>query len=488
MNQSDTPLISALQACAAQNDAPFYTPGHKRGRGIASCLQELLLGNPFAADLPELPELDNLFAPTGVIQAAQTLAADVFGADQTWFLTNGSTSGVIAGIVAVCNPGDKIILPRNIHQSAIAGLVTSGAIPVFVNPEYDADFNLAHSVAPTTISEALAKHPNAKAVLLVSPTYYGTCGDVATIAQLCHQHGIPLLVDEAHGPHFGFHPDLPHSALQSGADLVVQSTHKVLSALTQAAMMHVQGNLIDRDRLTKAISLVQSTSPNYWLLASLDAARFQMASQGKALMEHTLRLANLARAQLAQIPGIALLSPNQANHPGFAALDLTRLTVKVSGLGLDGFTADEILHASGVTAELPSLQHLSFIVSLGNTDVDIERLVHGFTLLAAQAEANFDPGFVTNLEVLPSPVVKLSPRDAFFAPTETIPIEAACDRLCGELLCPYPPGIPALIPGEVITQEAIDYLHTILAAGGVVSGCSDPQLQVVKVINLSAQR
>ncbi len=231
--------------------------------------------------MPELPELDNLFAPEGVILQAQQLSAEAFGADRTWFLANGSTSGVVAAILATCGPGDKIVLPRNVHQSAVSGLVLSGAIPIFITPEYDPTFDIAHSITPTAVSEALARHPDAKAVMMVYPTYYGVCGDIAAIAHIAHQHNIPLLVDEAHGPHFTFHPDLPISALAAGADLTVQSTHKVLSALTQAAMLHTQGMRVDNDRLSKALQLVQSTSPSYLLLASLDVARYQMATQGK---------------------------------------------------------------------------------------------------------------------------------------------------------------------------------------------------------------
>ena len=244
------PLVTALQMCAQRSDAPFYTPGHKKGQGVGRSLIHLLGSKVFAADLPELPELDNLFAPQGAILAAQELAAEAFGADRTWFLVNGSSCGVMAAILATCAPGAKILLPRNVHQSAIAGLIHSGAVPVFLQPEYDRALDIAHSITPDSVSAALTQHPDAKAVLMVYPTYYGACGDVAAIAQLAHQHGIPLIVDEAHGAHFAFHPELPIAALAAGADLVVQSTHKTLSALTQAAMLHLRGDRIDVDRVS----------------------------------------------------------------------------------------------------------------------------------------------------------------------------------------------------------------------------------------------
>jgi arginine/lysine/ornithine decarboxylase len=473
-----------LQACATRSTAAFHTPGHKQGQGVNSVLQKLLGDRVFHADLPELPELDNLFAPMGVIQAAQVLAAQTFGAEQTWFLANGSTSGVIAAIVATCQPGDKLILPRNVHQSAISGLVLSGAMPVFVNPVYDPNLDLAHCVTPEAIAIALAAHPDTKAVMIVSPTYLGVCGDVAAIAQVCHERHLPLLVDEAHGAHFGFHPGLPLSAMQAGADVAIQSTHKTLSALTQAAMLHAQGCLIDRDRLTKALALVQSTSPNYLLLASLDAARHQLALHGKALMQHTLDLANTARSRLAQIPQIPVLAPQVVPSPGFLTLDRTRLTVIVSDLGIDGFTADEWLNYYGVVAELPTLNQLTFILSLGNTETDIDRLVQGFERLAAAQEKRRGTGAVREqfapFSQLAAP--SLSPRDAFFAKTETLSIKQAVNRISAELICPYPPGIPVLVPGELITSTAIATLKHLLTAGATLSGCADPSLQTVKVI------
>ena len=491
--QNKTPLLDALRDAAHKPHAPFYAPGHKRGQGIPQPMVELLGASVFPADLPELPDLDNLFAPEGVIQEAQELAAVAFGAEQTWFLVNGSTAGVMAAILATCGTGDKIILPRNVHQSAIAGLILSGAVPVFINPEYDLSSNLAHSITPTALGKALKQHPDAKAVMIVYPTYHGVCGDVRAIAQLVHQHNIPLLVDEAHGAHFAFHPDLPASALSAGADLTVQSTHKVLGAMTQASMLHVQGNRIDTQRLNKALQLVQSTSPSYLLLASLDAARQQIALYGKQLMTRSLQLADEARNKISQIPGLSVLEPIKT--PGFFALDRTRLTVKVADLGLSGFEADEIFHQQlGVIAELPTLQHLTFIISLGNTVADIKQLVQGFTSLAQKHYSLdsvsplydlFQRWKADLLFIHPSSFTihpSLSPREAFFALTETLPVEQTPDRICAELVCPYPPGIPALMPGEIINPAAIEYLQQVITLGGNITGCSDLSFRTLKVV------
>lgn len=491
--QETTPLLDALRVCAQRQDAAFYTPGHKRGQGISQALAALLGQAVFRADLPELPELDNLFAPEGVIAQAQALAAEVLGAAQTWFLANGSTCGIEAAVLATCQPGDRLILPRNVHQSAIAALILSGAVPVFVEPVYDPVWQIAHGPTPESVAAAIAQHPTARAVLMVSPTYYGVAADLMAIAHIAHVHGLPLLVDEAHGAHFAFHPALPRAALAAGADVVVQSTHKVLGAMTQAAMLHCQGDRVDPQRLRRALALVQSTSPSYLLLASLDAARHQMAMHGEELMSHTLNLAAIARAGLSALAGVRLLEPTDLAHtPGVAALDPTRLTLDVSGLGLTGFAVDERLRDEmGVTCELPGLRHLTFIISLGNTLQDIQQLVDGVRAIAYAREgcassnvANVEASFLAR-ELSPlgmhSPAT-LTPREAFFARTETLPVEHTCDRLSAELVCPYPPGIPVLIPGERITAAALTYLRQVVAAGGVVMGCADSQLTTLRVV------
>ncbi|MFN6500540.1 MAG: aminotransferase class I/II-fold pyridoxal phosphate-dependent enzyme [Nostoc sp. DedQUE01] len=490
LNQNQTPILDALKANATRFHAPFYMPGHKQGKGISQPLADLLGKAVFRVDLTELADLDNLFAPQGVIQKAQQLAAQAFGASQTWFLVNGSTCGVEAAILATCGTGDKIILPRNVHSSAIAGLILSGAIPIFLNPDYDPVLDIAHSITPTAVESALQEHPDAKAVLTVYPTYYGVCGDLKAIANIAHQYNIPLLVDEAHGAHFSFHPELPTPGLAAGADLTVQSIHKVLGAMTQASMLHIQGNRIDSDRISKALQLLQSTSPSYILLASLDAARQQMALHGKMLMSQTLQLAQEARTKISQLPGLSVLSPpyqgGLGGSPGFVALDKTRLTVTVSNLGLTGFAADEILDEKfAVTAEFPSQQHLTFIISLGNTAADIEQLVQGFTTLAKEyrrTNATVKNYIWQDLGETLGTNLCLSVREAFFAVSEILPLAKTCDRICAEIVCPYPPGIPVLMPGELITKPVLDYLQQIQSMGGFISGCNDTNLQTLKVV------
>ena len=485
LNQNQTPLIDALKVSISRPHAPFYTPGHKRGAGISPILTDLLGKEVFRADLTELAELDHLFTPESAILAAQELAAVAFGAEKTWFLVNGSTCGIEAAILATCGMNDKIILPRNVHSSVISGLILSGAIPTFINPEYDQDLDFAHSITPEAVKTALAKYPDAKAVLTVYPTYYGVCGDLSAIAQITHQHHIPLIVDEAHGAHFSFHPHLPTSALAAGADLTIQSIHKTLGAMTQASMLHIQGNRIDIDRLNKSLQLVQSTSPSFILLASLDAARQQMAINGEWLMSQTLQLAEAARSQISQIPGLSVLEipPTPLFKGGFVDLDQTRLTINISELGLTGFEAEEILNEMGVTSEFSSLQNITFIISLGNIWTDIDALVQGLKNLTRipQLTSQYKLCKYTN-DAMISLNMCISPREAFFANSEILPLEKTEERICAEIICPYPPGIPVLMPGEIITKSALEYLLQIQSLGGFITGCMDTSLRSVKVI------
>jgi arginine decarboxylase len=476
-----TPIINALREWTTTDHAPFYTPGHKHGWGMGADFTDLWQAAGLKGDLPELPGLDNLAAADGVIAASQSLAAKTFGAEHTRYLVNGSSCGVMAAILATCQPGDQILLPRNIHRSIIAGLIHSGAVPVFIQPVYVPELDIAHSVTPESIAAALLAYPQIKAVMVVAPTYYGVCGDLAEIASIVHQHQIPLLVDAAHGAHFGFHPDLPPSALALGADLVIQSTHKVLGALTQASMLHVQGRLIDIDRVDRCLQILQTSSPSYLLLASLDSAQAQMATYGRELLDRTLALTQKARSELSNIPGLLTLDLARI-QPGCRYFDATRLTVTTTNLGYTGYDADEILcDQYQVVAEMPSQRHLTFIISIGNREWDIEMLVAGMRGLAQQAAAPVQiPQIDWPSVAISSPA--LTPRAAFFASIETVPIESSIGQISAELVCPYPPGIPVLIPGEVVTAEAIDYLQQVVAAGGEVVGNSDPSLQYLRIV------
>jgi arginine decarboxylase len=482
--QHRIPLLEALQALTGQSQTLFCTPGHKQGKGALNDIASLLGHSVFHADLPDLPGL-NLFDNAGVLAESQCLAAEAFGADCTWFLVNGSSSGVMAAILATCSTGEKIILPRTAHQSAIAGLILSGAHPIFINPEYDAVLDVVGCPTPETVAQALKAHPDTKAVLIVSPTYQGICADVAAIAAISYAHNIPLIVDEAHGAHFGFHPALPQSALAAGADIVIQSTHKVLSALTQASMLHLKSKFVEAEHLQKILQILQSTSPSNLLLASLDAARQQMATQGHALLNKTLALAEEGRSQL-QI-SLPVLNTSHIGRPGFYDLDPTRLTVQVSSLGVDGFTADEFLQSQAVMCELPTFQSLTFILTIGTTASDVEHLIGAFQKLIQ------DTSNRNNAHACPIPIEQsllqhemcLTPRDAFFKASETVQLEQAVGHINTEIICSYPPGIPILLPGEKVTRPAIEFLKTVLNTGGFITGGVDGTYQTLKVVKLS---
>lgn len=471
-SQTQAPLVSALCRCAARQHASFYTPGHKGGQGISSLHQAVFGVDVFRLDIPELPELDDLFAPESVILEAQELAAQTFGAAQTRFLVNGSTCGIEAALLATCGPGDRVIVPRNAHQSVLSGLILSGAMPAWIAPVYDSDWQLPFGVNVDDVMAALKRYPDVKAVVIVSPTYEGVCSDIGAIANAVHGYGVPLIVDAAHGPHFAFHADLPPSALSCGADIVIHSAHKVLAAFTQAALLHVQGERCDRNRLNQALRMTQSSSPSYLLLASLDAARHQMANQGQALMEKTLLLAKIARQQL----HASQISVLDVSLGGVFQQDLTRLTVDVSALGTTGFAADAWLHERGVTAELPTLHQLTFIVSLGNSATDIEQLVQGLRQLPVTGEANKSQGW------LEASMPSVSPRTAFFASTEICTVEHAIGRLSADTVCIYPPGIPNLMPGEPITEQILKTLIMAKASGAHLSGLADPTLRSLRVL------
>lgn len=509
------PLVSALRECAEMEVAAFHFPGHRRGAGAPPIMAALIGAGAFAADLPELPELDNLHAAEGVIAEAQDRAALLFGAQRTWFLINGSTCGIQAAVMATCAPGDYLVLPRNAHMSAVSAMILSGAQPKYVTPTLDAVWGLAHGVAVAEVKAAIVEVENrggrVGAVLVVSPTYFGVCSQLGAISGICHTHGVPLVVDEAHGAHFRFHPKLPPTALEQGADVAVQSTHKVLGSLTQSAMLHTQGTLVDYDRIAQCLQMLQSSSPSYLLLSSLDAARAQMSGRKQfvdtevpqpdtTIMDGALSLAFRARKALQQVPGIFVLDmqtldKNALAECSIAGVDPLRITVGLWDLGVNGFEADDILRLEhGVVAELPSLFTLTFVVSLGTSQQDVMRFVDAFATLSAQFfNRNETARYASQLSSAPlsgnrfsgvwdDQVAPLSPREAFYAKWERVELADVVGRVSVELLCPYPPGIPIIAPGEVFTQAAVDYIASVLGGGGIVTGASDSSFTSARVV------
>jgi arginine/lysine/ornithine decarboxylase len=492
LDQTRAPYFQVLLDYVDAGVIPFHTPGHKQGIGMERAFRDFVGDNVLAIDLTQIRGLDDLLQPEEALVEAQDLAAACFGADQSFFLINGSTSGNQCMMMAALNPGDKLALPRNCHKSAMGGLIMSGATPVWMQPEVDEALHMDHTVTPQTVRETLAREPDVRAVYIVSPTYYGVAADLEGIVAVAHEHDIPVLVDEAWGPHFHFHPALPLSAMQAGADICINSTHKMLGSLSQTAMLHVRGNRIRLDRLKAVYKLFLSTSPNLVLVASLDVARRQMALDGPALLSRTLELADRARTALNEIPKVYCFGEELEGRPGVFDLDPTKITITVKDLGYTGYEAEEILRRRyNVQVELADLFNVVALYTIGTTAEASDALVYGVRELAREDRPVdiFSPSGVLDRRLktgtyhLPAiPPIRLIPRDAFLASTEFVPFKASAGRICAEVITPYPPGIPVLSPGEEITPEAIDYLTLEKKAGVKMQGPYDDELRFIRVV------
>jgi arginine/lysine/ornithine decarboxylase len=492
VDQNRTPYFDVLLDYVDSGVIPFHTPGHMQGHGMDPAFREFVGDNVLAIDLTQIRGLDDLLQPEEAIDEAQKLAAEAYGADHSFFLINGSTSGNQIMMMAACNPGEEIALPRNSHKSAMGGLIMSGVRPVYMQPEVDESLHMDHTVTPETVRRTLREHPGIRAVYVVSPTYYGVAADLRGIAEVAHEHGVPLLVDEAWGPHFHFHPDLPMDALEAGADLCINSTHKMLGSMSQTAMLHHRGPRIPIDRLKAVVKLFLSTSPNLVLVASLDVARRQMATQGRALLDTTIARANDIRKRLNEIDRVYCFGEELRGRPGVFDLDPTKITITVKELGYTGYEAEEILRRRyNVQCELADLFNSLALITIGTTQQAADRLVYGVSELAREDRPIdvFSPSGVLerrlstgtyNLPKIP-PVVML-PREAFLAPTEFVPFKQSVGRICAEVITPYPPGIPVLSPGEEITREVVDYLKLELDAGVRMQGPYDSELRRIRVV------
>jgi arginine/lysine/ornithine decarboxylase len=467
--QHRTPLFDAMVALAESRKVSFHTPGHKSGKGISTRFRKYVGPKIFSIDLTTLDEVDSLQRPVGVIKEAQELAAEAAGADRSFFLVNGTTGGNHAMILATARPGDEILVPRNVHKSILTGIILSGARPRFFLPEYDPELGIALNVTPEAVQKALAAHPAARLLTLTSPNYYGVAAQTGPIIDAAHAQGRVVLMDEAHGPHLHFHPALPPSAVDDGADLCVQSTHKIVGGMTQASMLHIKGDRVDPARVAGALQILQSTSPSYILMASLDLARMQMATEGRKLLVKAIALAEEARRRINAIEGLFCLDAKRVEASGEFRLDVTKLTVSVVGIGLTGFEASALLNTEfDIQVEMADLRNVLIIVSIGDHRDDLDRLVTAFERLAARERRP-----ALEKRVPPPPLESrqnLTPREAYFSPFEVRPLREAVGRTSADTVTIYPPGIPVLVPGEEVTPEAIEYLTFLAAQGGRLDG------------------
>ncbi|KMT17635.1 hypothetical protein BVRB_2g035840 [Beta vulgaris subsp. vulgaris] len=436
--------------------------------------------------LHDLPEIDNLPNPEGPILEAQNQAAEVFGASKTWFLVGGTTCGIQAAIMGVCSPGDTLILPRNSHKSATSAMVLTGLVPKYIFPNYDFDWDIPTTVSPAEVKRAIEELESEGlkpgAVFITSPTYQGVCNNIKEISALCHLHNIPLIVDEAHGAHFGFHPSLPSSALQQGADVVIQSTHKVLFSLTQSSMLHVSDNsFIDKDKISKCLESLQTTSPSSLLLASLDATTSKLKENPTSIFDNTIKLAKEAKNTIQQIPGLSVFEST--------CIDPLRVTIGFNDLGLSGYEVDDFIYRDQkVISELPGSCFITFPFTPQTGREHIDRLILAFRHLSSSfTRHQVKKELKTGVDLEPWNVVncmKLSPREAFFIRKRRVDIKDVVGKICGELICPFPPGIPIMTPGEVISDRVMHILLQSKANGAKIIGASDPLLSSLLICDI----
>jgi arginine decarboxylase len=480
--QDRTPLFTALVEHARRNPVQFHIPGHKKGRGMAAEFREFIGENALSIDLINISPLDDLHNPRGIIKEAQALAAEAFGARYSFFTVQGTSGAIMTMVMATCRPGDKILVPRNVHKSVLSAMILCGAHPIFMHPEIDENIGIAHGVSLTTVKNMLEWHPDVKAVLVINPTYYGISADLQGIVEAAHAKGVPVLVDEAHGVHIHFHESLPVSAMQAGADMAATSVHKLGGSLTQSSILNVQGDLVDPNHVQSILSMLTTTSTSYLLLASLDVARKHLAIHGRELIDRAIRLATEARRQINEIEGLYCFGDEIIRDSATFAYDPMKLTICVKDLGITGYDVEMMLREEwNIEVELSDLYNILCIVSFGDTEKEVQLLVDALRAIASRFRHQPDRPVVR--VIIPSmPLLAMSPREAFYAETERIRLDDAVGRIFAEMVMVYPPGIPILLPGEIVTEDNIQYIREYQEAGLPVQGPDDPEIEYVKVV------
>ncbi|KJB88453.1 arginine decarboxylase [Paenibacillus sp. E194] len=484
MDHRNTPLFTALKEHAASNPVQFHIPGHKKGVGTDSEFREFIGDNALSIDLINIAPLDDLHQPTGVIEEAQKLAADAFGSDYTYFSVQGTSGAIMTMILSICSPGDKIIVPRNVHKSIMSAIIFSGAKPVFISPVRDENLGIDHGITTKSVQRALDRHPDAKAVLVINPTYFGVCANLKEIVDLAHSRHVPVLVDEAHGVLIHFHEDLPMSAMEAGADMAATSVHKLGGSMTQSSVLNLntKNGYVNPQRVQTIISMLTTTSTSYVLLASLDTSRRNLAINGHDMAQRTIDLAQKARRSINELEGLYCFGEEILGDEATFDYDPTKLTIHVRHLGITGFETENWLRAHyNIEVELSDMYNILCLVTPGDNEETVSVLL---TALRELAETYYNVNTANELIVkIPEiPHLSLIPRDAFYGDTEVIPFKESAGRIIAEFIYVYPPGIPILLPGEVISQDNIDYIVDHVDVGLPVKGPEDRYIQNVKVI------
>lgn len=480
--QEKTPLFTALLEHSKKNPIQFHIPGHKKGFGMDKEFREFIGPKALSIDLINIGPLDDLHHPHGIIKEAQELAAEAFGADQTFFSVQGTSGAIMSMIMSVCNPGDKIIVPRNIHQSVLSAIILAGAVPIFIHPEMDERIGIAHGITTRSVERALKEHPDAKAVLVINPTYFGVAANLKEIVDLVHKYNIPVLVDEAHGIHIHFHEKLPLSAMQAGADMAATSMHKLGGSLTQSSILNVREGLVNLKRVQAVLSMLTTTSTSYILLASLDTARRNLAINGHAQLDHVIKNAEYLRRAINEIPGLYCPGKDILGTEATFDHDPTKILISVKDLGITGYEVEKWLRKEfNIEVELSDLYNILCIITFGDSEESINKLI---TALQRLSTEHINNGKKNNVQVrMPKiPGLSVTPRSAFYAETDKVAIDDSIGHVIAEFVMVYPPGIPILLPGEIITQENLDYIKQNLEAGLPVQGPEDESFKTLKVI------
>jgi arginine decarboxylase len=485
MDHSTAPILDALAEYHATDRYGFTPPGHRQGRGADQRTVAVLGREPFRDDVLASSGLDDRRSRGGYLKAAEELMADAVGADAAFFSTCGSSLSVKAAMMAVASQGQGgLLLGRDSHKSVVAGLVFSGVQPCWITPRWDARRHFSHPPSPEQVLAAWEQHPDAAGALIVSPSPYGTCADLSRIAEICHERGKPLIVDEAWGAHLPFHDGLPTWAMDAGADVCVVSVHKMGAGFEQGSVFHLQGDLVDPHRLSKCADLLMTTSPNVLIYGALDGWRRQMVEDGDQLLGAAIELADDLRDRIEQIRDVEVLDSELLGIEASHDLDRMQILIDVSATGTSGYqAADWLREHRHLDVGLSDHRRILATLSMADDALTAGRLVDGLTAWRSAAD-DFEPPPTINL---PSPdelqlVTAQLPRDAFFGPTEMVPADEASGRIAAEQITPYPPGIPAVVPGELLNDAVIDYLRSGLDAGMTLPDPADPTLKRFRVV------
>lgn len=485
MDHTEVPVLDALTRYRRHGEIAFTPPGHKQARGADPAAREILGDAVYCADLLASGGLDDRRTSGDVLLEAEKLMADAVHAEHTFFTTCGSSLSVKAAMLAVAGPHEKLVVGRDAHKSVIAGLILSGIEPVWVDPQWDVEQRLAHAPGVEAFEKALDRHPDARGALITSPTPYGSCADLDGVAAVCHARSLPLIVDEAWGAHLPFHQALPSWAMDAGADVCVTSIHKMGSGLEQGSVFHLQGSLIEPTVLQSRADLLGTTSPSVLIYAGLDAWRRQMVLHGEHLMENALHLAAQVRSTIEGIPGLHVLDRCDVVGKGLADdFDPLPVVIDVSALGTSGYRAADWLHREhGLHVHLADHRRISAQLTHADSPATVRPLLDALHDLARHAGSLADDA--PAIDVPLAQEMRLEqvclPRDAFFGPAEAVPLGRAAGRVSAEMITPYPPGIPAVLPGERLTTPVLRYLRTGLDGGMNLPDASDPHLHTIRV-------